>query len=175
MDWGCIRLLQGYSCLIWIRHGGPWRKQKLNDPRLSTLKSGRISHSHLTRFGGCWSGCRIKEGLRRTFAEKANEFSLLLDTISLSIKKFEGALEVSLNPFFKQADVRINMNKSVKSNAAFHRLKPSYFTYKNLIHDVRRLILRRTITRCIPLMILNTRLTSLNLLLTRNSISFRTR
>jgi hypothetical protein len=38
---------------------------------------------------------RIKEGLRRGFAEKANEFSLLLDTISLSIKKFEGALEVT--------------------------------------------------------------------------------
>jgi len=39
---------------------------------------------------------RIKEGLRRSFAEKANEFSLLLDTISLSITKFEGALEVHL-------------------------------------------------------------------------------
>src|SRR5215471_20569204 len=38
---------------------------------------------------------RIKEGLRRSFAEKANEFSLLLDTISLSITKFEGALEVA--------------------------------------------------------------------------------
>lgn len=38
---------------------------------------------------------RIKEGLRRGFAEKANEFSLLLDTISLSITKFEGALEVT--------------------------------------------------------------------------------
>ena len=36
----------------------------------------------------------IKEGLRRSFAEKANEFSLLLDTISFSITKFEGALEV---------------------------------------------------------------------------------
>jgi hypothetical protein len=36
----------------------------------------------------------IKEGLRRSFAVKANEFSLLLDTVSLSISKFEGALEV---------------------------------------------------------------------------------
>jgi len=38
----------------------------------------------------------IKENLRRSFAEKANEFSLLLDTISLSITKFEGALEVPI-------------------------------------------------------------------------------
>lgn len=69
--------------------GGLWVKRKLSGRKLLMRKSGGNT-SHTVGIDGS-----IKEGLRRSFAEKANEFSLLLDTISLTITKFEGALDVS--------------------------------------------------------------------------------
>src|SRR5579859_7183121 len=81
----------------------------------------------------------IKEGLRRSFAEKANEFSLLLDTISLSITKFEGVLEVPLPlplPFSllfllspKESidiDPRINLNRSARLKRVWRLSKLSW-------------------------------------------------
>jgi hypothetical protein len=77
-----------YSCQTWTSRGERWEKLRLNDPKLSML---RLEGKNITLV----AEDSIKEGLRRSFAEKANEFSLLLDTISLSITKFEGVLEVS--------------------------------------------------------------------------------
>lgn len=53
----------------------------------------------------------IKEGLRREFANAANEFALCLNTVSLQISELDGEPEVSCNHFFHECSLGLVADK----------------------------------------------------------------
>lgn len=66
--------------------------------------------------------CSIKEGLRRSFANSANEFALCLNTVSLQISELDGDPEVCMvasmsgwaNEFFFAAPTTHSANAESK-------------------------------------------------------------
>src|SRR5438477_8646970 len=130
-----MRRLVGMTSSVWFPYFSSSASPDISycSISLSYLSHFLPSPGHFFSFSVSEVYGSIKEGLRRSFAEKANEFSLLLDTISLSITKFEGVLEVPPpHPFLlspKESidiDPRINLNRSARLKRVWRLSKLSW-------------------------------------------------